>query len=184
VKVTADIGGTGTITLPATFAVRGAPQLPAPGEPALPTQNLTLEAKGVPPSAIDSRAKGSAPVPDPELHRWTIAEALKQQRPVLAIFSTPTFCQSQFCGPTTDEVQRLARRFRDRAVFIHVEIWKDYRKSVVNQAAADWLYRGGDLTEPWLFLIGSDGIIEDRWGPLFDPGEVAKELQALPRMRR
>jgi hypothetical protein len=50
---------------------------------------------------------------------------------------------------------------------------------VINKAAADWLYRNNDLTEPWLYLIGANGVIIDRWGPLFDQNEVAKELAAL-----
>ena len=69
-----------------------------------------------------------------------------------------------------------------------MEIWKDYQNSVVNQGAAEWLYptalqkANGDLTEPWIYLIGADGVIVDRWGPLFDPDELAQDLQALPRM--
>ena len=122
-------------------------------------------------------------IPETELHRWTIAHAIAEHRPVLVIFATPTYCQSQFCGPTTEGVAALAARYADRAVFIHIEIWRDYQKSVINKAAADWLYRNGNLTEPWLYLIGSDGIIKDRWGPLFDPAEVAKDLAALPPMK-
>jgi hypothetical protein len=41
----------------------------------------------------------------------------------------------------------------------------------------------GDLTEPWLYLIGSNGTILDRWSSLFDPTEVARELDHLPPMR-
>ena len=40
--------------------------------------------------------------------------------------------------------------------------------------------RNGDLTEPWLFLIGSDGTILDRWCPLFDP---ARSQPSSPRSR-
>jgi hypothetical protein len=68
-------------------------------------------------------------------------------------------------------------------VFIHVEIWKDYQNQVVNQAAADWLYRNGDLTEPWLFLIGADGTILDRWSALWSESEVEAELADLPPMK-
>jgi hypothetical protein len=39
--------------------------------------------------------------------------------------------------------------------------------------------RDNDLTEPWLYLIGANGVIKDRWGPLFDLDEVAQELAAL-----
>ncbi len=41
--------------------------LPATGRKA--TENLTIDSKGVPPAAIDSRALDGAPVPDPELHQ-------------------------------------------------------------------------------------------------------------------
>ena len=156
--------------------------LPAPGDRAQPTENLTIDSTGVPPAAIDSRALDGAPVPDPDLHQTTIADALDQQRPILVLFSTPTYCVSLMCGPETDGLEALAQQYPDRAVFIHVEIWRNYNKSVVNQAANDWCVATppASLTEPWLFLIGPDGVIKDRWGPLFDPDEVAKELAQLP----
>ena len=183
VDVTADVPGLGSQTLSTEFQVAEKPSLPAPGDQALPTENLTMDSKGAPPAAIDSRALDGAPVPDPDLHQTTIAAALAAHRPILVIFGTPTFCESRFCGPSVDGVEALAQRYGDRAVFIHVEIWRDFNKSVINKAAADWLYRNGDLTEPWLYLIGPDGVIKDRWGPLFDPNEVAKELAELPRAK-
>ena len=185
VAATVDISGLGTQTLTATFPVLQHHQLLAPGDRALRTQNLTMASKGAPLAAIDSRALDGAPVPDPDLHRWTIADALAEHRSILALFATPTFCQSRFCGPETDGLEELAKRYPDRAVFIHVEIWRNFENSVVNKAAADWVCcdASGDLTEPWLFLIGPDGVIKDRWGPLFDPNEVAKELAELPRTK-
>jgi hypothetical protein len=137
-----------------------------------------------PPEAIDSRAQDGAPVPDPELHRWTIARAIAQHRPALVLFATPLYCTSQLCGPSVDGLAALAQAHPDKAVYIHVEIWRDYQNSVINRAAADWLWpdRTKDFTEPWLFLIGADGSVLDRWSPLFDPAEVAAELEALPDM--
>ena len=108
-------------------------------------------------------------MPDPELHDTTIAEALRQGRPILVQFATPVYCESQFCGPTVEAQEALAAEYGDVAEFIHVEIWRDFDQSVVNRAAADWLLRGESLTEPWMYLIGSDGVIVERWGPLFDP---------------
>jgi hypothetical protein len=184
-RVTADVAGVGPTTLDASFVVSATPQLPAPGQPALHTRNLTMASKGVPRSAIDSRALGGRPIPDPELHRWTIAQALAEHRPILVLFATPVFCQSQFCGPSTDALESLSRRYANRAVFIHIEIYRAHtaQKTQLNAAAAQWLFRNGDLTEPWLYLIGSNGIIRDRWGPLFDVGEVASDLAKLPPMR-
>ena len=182
---TVDIPGEGTQTLSASFVVAQKHSLPAPGDRAQPTENLTMDSTGVPPAAIDSRALDGAPVPDPDLHQTTIADALAQQRPILVLFSTPTYCVSLMCGPETDGLEALAQKYPDRAVFIHVEIWRNYQKSVVNAAANDWVCcdATGSLTEPWLFLIGTDGVIKDRWGPLFDPEQVAKDLAQLPRSK-
>jgi hypothetical protein len=183
VDATVDVPDAGTQTLSANFPVSDEHSLPAPGDRAQPTENLTIDSTGVPPAAIDSRALDGAPVPDPDLHRTTIADALAHRRSILVLFSTPTYCVSLMCGPETDGLEALAQQYRDRAAFIHVEIWRNFQKSVVNQAASDWVCcdATGNLTEPWLFLIGPDGVIKDRWGPLFDPDEVAKELAQLPR---
>jgi hypothetical protein len=183
VLVTADIAGAGTQMARKAFLVEATPALPAPGQPALRTENLTIHSKGVPAAAIDSGASVDGTIPDPGLHRWTIADAIAQHRPVLAVFATPAYCMSRFCGPVTDAVEELSNRYADRAVFIHVEIWRNHNKVVINKAAADWLYRNGDLTEPWLYLIGANGMILDRWSSLFDVEEVASELQQLPPMK-
>jgi hypothetical protein len=170
------------------FEVRDESGIPAPGMPALPTENLTTDAK-VRPGAVDSMADGGGEIPDPELHEWTIADAIDQGRPALVLFGTPAYCTSLFCGPEVTELQRLAATYPDRAVFIHVEIWKDFnaQPQVVNKGAADWLLRERpdgtpEMTEPWLYLIGADGIVAERWGPLFDTAEVSAALEALPPM--
>jgi hypothetical protein len=183
IDVTAEVEGLGVQRGRTTLEVREDPAYPAPGEPAIATKNLTIESKDAPLAAVDSRATTLDRIPDPELHVWTIARAMEQGRPALVVFSTPVFCVSQFCGPVTDVVERLAARYDDRAVFIHVEIWRDFENQVINQAAADWLLREGDLTEPWVFLIGADGTVLDRWATLFREDEVAAELEALPPMR-
>jgi hypothetical protein len=164
------------LTLSTQFPVNERPALPAPGDRALATENLTADSKGVDLSSVDSRAMDGAPLPDPELHETTIAEALAAHRPILVLFATPVYCQSQFCGPTSDALQALAASGPRDAAFIHVEIWHDYQASSVNQAAADWLLRNGDMTEPWLYLIDRRGVIVDRWTPLFDVSQVTDEL--------
>jgi hypothetical protein len=182
-SVTFTVDGEGPYTVAATpFEVAEDPAYPAPGDRALRTRNLTIRSDA-PPEAIDSRAVGGGEIPDPELHRTTIADAIRHGRPVLAIFSTPTYCQSLFCGPVTEAIEALAAEHDDEAVFVHVEIWREH-PSVLNEGAADWLYRDDNLTEPWLFLIGADGRVVDRWGPLFDVEEVGAMLADLPDMAR
>ncbi len=181
VRVTADVAGLGRQQATAAFQVYRHHQVPAPGQPAPRTRNLTLRSH-VPRAAIDSRAEGSGRIPDPELHRTTIAASIAHHEPALVVFSTPVYCISRFCGPTTNLVARLAKRFHDRANFIHVEIWRNYTHHVINKAAADWLYRHGDLREPWVFLIGADGRIVARWANAVDAAEIVPYLKKLPPM--
>ena len=152
--------------------------VPAPGDPALPTENLTMDSTVVPRSAIDSREPGG--IPDPDLHRTTIAAALAAKRPVVAVFSTPVYCLSRFCGPVTDLVQELSRDYGDRAAFVHVEIYKDFQNKVTNEAADEWLLRDGDLQEPWVFVIGADGKVTARFDNVVTRGELEPLVRALP----
>lgn len=177
--VTAEVDGGAPMTLEAAFNVYPEHRIPAPGDEALATRNLTIHSKDAPAVAIDSRAQDGAKVPDPELHDATIAGAIRAGTPVLVQFATPVYCQSRFCGPTVEAQEGLAAEYGDVAEFIHVEIWRNYDESTVNQAAAEWLLRGDELTEPWMYLIDADGVIVERWGPLFDLDDVRAALDGL-----
>jgi len=165
----------------AALAVNEKHSVPGIGDPALPTENLTVASTDAPKGAIDSRASGAAgEVPDAHLHQTTIAAALAAQRPAVVVFSTPTFCQSQFCGPVTDLVGDLARTYADRASYVHVEIWRDFQNQTINRAAADWLLREGNLNEPWVFVIGSDGRVAARFDNLATQEELEPIIRDLP----
>jgi hypothetical protein len=179
VQVAVDVDNYGIAQGTGRFEVIAEPATPGVEERAPRTENHTLGEKGVPPAAIDSRAD-EGPIPDPELHQATIADAILRGRPALVVFSTPVYCVSRFCGPVTDLVQDLAAEYRDRAEFIHVEVWRDYQENVVNEAAADWLLRDDELNEPWAFLIDADGRIAERWDNLFVEDELRTALDALP----
>jgi hypothetical protein len=131
--------------------------------------------------ALDSRASGDNPIPDPELHQVSIADALAAHRPALVVFSTPVYCVSQFCGPVTDLVAELATDYADRADFIHVEIYRDFEAQELNSAVVDWLVGAdGNFREPWTFLIGADGTIIGSWDTVVTRGEIEPLLEALP----
>jgi hypothetical protein len=177
VQVSVDLAD-GNHTGTAAFAVQASPQVPAPGDKAIPSENDII-GSGAPPVAIDSRAGVSGTVPDPELHNTTIKAALQQRRPILLVFSTPVFCISKFCGPVTDMIADLQKIYGNRVTFIHVEVWRDYNKQQLNQTAIDWLLRNNDMREPWVFLIGADGTILRRWDNVATRGEVEPALQQL-----
>jgi hypothetical protein len=163
----------------AAFAVNEKHAIPAVGDAALPTENLTLASTDAPRAAIDSTA-ATGDVTDPHLHQTTIAAALAAKRPAVVVFATPVYCQSRFCGPVTDMVADLGRTYADRASFIHIEIWRDFQSQTVNKAAADWLYRNNELNEPWVFVIGSDGKISARFDNIATAAELEPMLKALP----
>jgi hypothetical protein len=177
VAVSAGLGG-GQARGTGAFEVVDGPQVPAPGERAPRTENHVLGEPGVAEEAIDSRAATTG-IPDPELHEATIAEAIRAGRPALVVFATPVYCVSRFCGPVTDMVAALAAEYGDRAEFIHVEIWANFQESAINEAAADWLLRDGDLEEPWVFLIGADGRVAARWDNVATRAEIEPYLQDL-----
>ncbi|MGH2677683.1 MAG: TlpA family protein disulfide reductase [Actinomycetota bacterium] len=184
VEVTAELADERVLAGRGAFEVLPEPLVPAPGESAPRTDNLTVDSKGVPQEAIDSRAATEGRVPDPELHQTTIADAIRAGRPVLAVFSTPVYCVSKFCGPVTDMVAELASEYGDRAAFIHVEIWRDFQNLVANEAAAEWLLLDdGSLQEPFVFLIDVDGRIVARWDNVATRQEIEPLLRDLPTGR-
>ena len=175
--IAVEVEGT-PVALQTQFEVYEAPRLPAPGQRALRTDSLTMDSDAEP-AAIDSRAAETGEVPDPELHAMSIAETIDRGTPALVLFATPVYCQSQFCGPDVEWLEGLAAERPDDAAYVHVEVWADYQTQTLNEAAADWLYRDEELTEPWLYLIDADGTIAERWGPLFDPAEVEAALDRV-----
>src|SRR5437763_8371722 len=60
--------------------------------------------------------------PPDDMHYISLADALKNGKPTVAVFSTPLLCESQLCGPVTDEVLLAFQKYgKNRANFIHVE---------------------------------------------------------------
>lgn len=111
------------------------------------------------------------------MHEIGLAQALAEGRPIVLEFATPAYCQTAVCGPSVevlDEV-RVSRDWGE-AAFIHVEIYRD-----AGQTIAEPVERWGLPSEPWLFAIGADGIIQDRMdGPLLTvPDHVAGMIERV-----
>ena len=183
VRVTAELADGTTRQGQATFQVQPEHAVPAVGDEAPATRNLTLadvEAGNATPTSLDSRAGETGEVPAAVLHGTTIADAIEQGRPVVAIFSTPVYCVSRFCGPLAETIEDLAARYEDRADFVMVEVWEDFNAQQLNAAAAEWIQTETGGNEPWTFLIGEDGTIAARWDNVLDLEELEAELEALP----
>lgn len=179
VLVTAELEGR-PIKAEAKFAVVTKSGIPFIGDTAPLTKNLLPGDPEAPSTAIDSRAEG-ATVPDPELHRVTIADAIAARRPVMVVISTPVYCVSRFCGPITDAVAALAREHGKKMDFVHIEVWRDFEGKVLNRAAAEWIFPEGaqDANEPWVFLVGADGKIAARWDNVASENEMKDAITKL-----
>ena len=165
----------------AQFEVKDEHNVAAVGEKAPLGEHLTLDSKDAPAEAVDSRATTFEDVPDPELHDSMLRDAVSDGRPTLVIVSTPVYCVSRFCGPITDMVSELESEYGDRAEFIHIELWRNFEDQVINKGAAQWVYKGGDITEPWVFLVGADGRVEARWDNVATRDEIEPLLKELPK---
>jgi hypothetical protein len=166
-----------------TFPVLEEHQVPAAGDDAPPSENLTLadvEAGTVEPTAVDSRAVDGGEIPDRHLHTTTIADSIAEGRPVVAIFSTPVYCVSRFCGPLVEVLADTATRYEDRADFVMVEVWEDFEEQRLNAAAAEWIQTEQGGNEPWVFLVDEDGRIQQRWDNVLDLDELEELLDRLP----
>lgn len=140
-------------------------ETPAVGARAFPSRTPTL---------------GTAPVrllttrvpPDRQLLRYSVADSLAAHTPFVVVFATPRFCTSRTCGPVVDVADRVRRTFGPRGIrFIHVEIYKDNDPAKGdNQWVREWRLP----TEPWTFLVGSDGRIKAK----FEGSISVEELQA------
>lgn len=172
----------GTAVAATTFVqALSEPTVPWVGDEAIASDNAVIGDAGVPNSALDSRASGDSPIPDPELHQVSIADAMAAGRPALVVFSTPVYCVSQFCGPVTDVVAGLAAEYGDRADFIHVEIYRDFEADELNPAVLEWLVGpDGNFREPWVYLIDGDGTIIGSWDTMVTRDEIEPMLEALP----
>jgi hypothetical protein len=154
---------------------QGIDTVPVIGDPAPRTQQVTLRDVG------DISEIDTTNPPNPEMHELTVAEALDTGKPVVVAFATPAFCTSRTCGPVMDKVVvPLFEKYRDRAVFIHIEPY-DLMKAragdglVPVPAMEEW----GLSTEPWVFVIDREGSIAAKFEGIMGADEVEAVLTSL-----
>ena len=142
------------------FNVNERAAFPQEGDKAIASDNLTRF------DVADIREIDSGDPPN-DMHDVKIKDALAKGRPVVVVFSTPAYCTSRFCGPVNEEVELVMDEYKDKVDFVHIEIWRNFETKEFNPTVREWLVQpNGGLTEPWVYVIGSDGVIYDRFeGP-------------------
>ena len=127
------------------------------------------------------------PSPDPRFYQLSEDQALAQHKPFMLLFATPAFCQSALCGPTLDRVKAVAKDYPN-LTFIHVE---PYVMKVVdgklqpvldanNQLQAnDVTNAWGIPSEPWLFAVDKNGVVQASLDVVFSDDELRAAITKI-----
>jgi hypothetical protein len=115
--------------------------------------------------------------PDRPLLQYSVAGSLAARRPFVATFATPRFCESRTCGPVVDVLERVHRQFAHRRIrFIHVEVYRDNKPALGYNR---WMREWGLESEPWVFLVGSDGRVKAKYEGSVSAAELAGAVRRL-----
>jgi hypothetical protein len=145
------------------------PHIPQVGQRPPHIHTLTAADVGGDLAKIDTR------VPPDQMHKVDFAEVVGK-KPVVLVFATPALCQSRVCGPVVDVAQQVADEYEGKADFIHQEVYVENEPS---KGIRPQLKAFGLPTEPWTFLVGSDGIIRDRIEGAYGVSELEQAMKTI-----
>lgn len=139
------------------------------GDAAPASQNKTIH------SEPDLQKLSSGNDPNPNLYQMTVAEALASGKPTVVAFATPGLCQTKWCSPVLDSVTAVQKQTGEAANFIHIEVYDDFQDLTLVPQMAEW----GLETEPWVYVLDSNGRVTDRFGGPLSARELTEALQPL-----
>lgn len=153
----------------AILRVAAAPSGPAIGTAPPASENRTLADE----PDIALLSTGQEPIP--ALYAMTVAEAMASGRPSVVTFTTPRFCSSSLCAPVLDSVEAVYDAEKERANFIHIEVYKEYEPLVLADEVEAW----GLPSEPWTFVLDKNGVVRARLAGPVSPRELTAALTAV-----
>lgn len=125
--------------------------------------------------------------PDPAFYKTSVADALAAHKPFMLVFATPKFCISQQCGPTLDHFKPIAAA-NPAVTFINVEPYQlktvdgslqpvlDANNQLQATAITDeW----GLLSEPWIFAVDRNGVVQGSYEVTITPAELDAILPVI-----
>jgi hypothetical protein len=159
-------GATSAVRIPSAVVKTPAEdKVPEVGEKAPAIHTPTVDDVGDI-TEIDTR------VPPDDMHDVDFADVVGKQ-PAVLLFATPALCQSRVCGPVVDVAAQVKRDHPDDAAFVHMEIWND---NDPNKGAREQVLDYNLKSEPWLFVVNSDGTVSTRIEGAFSVGELERAL--------
>jgi hypothetical protein len=153
----------------ANVIVKARSYSPAIGSRAIPSKTPTLATEH------DVAKLTTRVPPDFGLLGYSVAGSLAAHKPFVVTFATPKFCTSRTCGPVVDVVDAVRKQLKGAGVrFIHVEVYKDNDPQKGPNA---WFKQWHLPSEPWTFLVGSDGRIKAKLEGSFSTDELAAAVR-------
>ena len=180
--ITSQTAGSPAVTVPFSFQVLDRSPVVSPGDPAPSVDTPTLADVGGDVTRISTDAK-----PEPRFYQTSEADALAAHKPFVLIFATPKFCQTATCGPTLDKLKPVAAAHPEMT-FINVE---PYELTYENGALQAKLDASNQLipvpatnafkltSEPYVYVIGSDGVVSAAFELVFSPDEIESAITAV-----
>jgi hypothetical protein len=107
----------------------------------------------------------SAQPPD-DWHSQTVADGVRNHRPMVLFFGDPAYCPSRTCGPTHDILEQLCAVYCNRLLFEHIETY--YPAGPPSTSKVNPAFTAFGLTsDPWVYFINANGVVADRYeGPV------------------
>ena len=129
---------------------------------------------------VDDLAQISTdPDPDPRFYQMSLDEALASDVPTVVVFATPAFCETATCGPMLDTVKQVSVDYPD-VNFVHVEVYENLDASSREELELVEAVEAWQLpSEPWTFLVDSDGAVSARFEGIVDDDELASAMEEL-----
>ncbi|GIS82104.1 MAG: hypothetical protein EGP14_00215 [SAR202 cluster bacterium] len=117
--------------------------------------------------------------PDPDLYQVSIDDAIVDDKALVLIFSTPAFCVSATCGPQLEIIKNIKTRYMG-VNFIHVEAFQDphlIKEGIISLEPVRTMDEWGLTTEPWTFVVDSDGRVRAKFEQFVTEDEIVIALE-------
>jgi hypothetical protein len=166
------------------IAVATASSAPALGERPPASRNKTSVDLDDPTDPEELATITSSEVPDPDLYRMTVAQALDSGLVSVISFATPAFCQSATCGPQVEVISAVKASVatgEDAVNFIHIEVYDspDTVTDLSRARLAPQMEEWGLLSEPFTFILDAEGKVAVKFEGFVNEVELAEALQEI-----
>jgi hypothetical protein len=125
--------------------------------------------------------------PVPAFYETSLDAALAAGEPFLLAFVTPAFCKSAQCGPTFDVVKAAVRTAPIRVVAVepYTLAYQDGRLQPVYEEGSFVPVEAANVygipTEPWIFVVGADGVIASSFEAVVGDQELVDAIRAVTK---